>query len=68
MVQLFDAATGTIATAHAVNQQGPAREFNSAAEYAGLRDKFIGTLSASAVRHWRAAQNTFAGRSNRRTR
>jgi len=50
MVQLFDAATGTIATAHVLNQQGPAREFTSAAEYAVLRDRFIGALSACMAR------------------
>jgi hypothetical protein len=50
MVQLFDASTGTIATAHVLNQQGPAREFGSAAEYAVLRDRFIGALSACMAR------------------
>jgi len=50
MVQLFDAATGTIATAHILNQQGPAREFTSAADYAVLRDRFIGALSACMAR------------------
>ena len=46
MLQLFDAATGTIATVHVLNQEGPAREFNSEADFAGLRDRFIGTLTA----------------------
>ena len=50
MVQLFDAATGTIATVQVLNQQGPAREFNSETEYAVLRDRFIGTLSACMAR------------------
>jgi hypothetical protein len=50
MYQLFDAASATIATAHLLNQEGPAREFNSDAEYGALRDKFIGVLSACLAR------------------
>jgi hypothetical protein len=50
MYQLFDAASGTIATAHLLNQEGPAREFNSEAAYGALRDKFIGVLSACLAR------------------
>lgn len=50
MYQLFDPRSGTIATAHVLNQEGPAREFNSEGDYAALRDKFIGTLSACMAR------------------
>lgn len=43
--QLFDAATGTIATAYILNQAPALREYASQAAYDALRDRFIGTLS-----------------------
>lgn len=43
--QLFDAATGTIATAYILNQAPAVREYGSQAAYDALRDRFIGTLS-----------------------
>jgi hypothetical protein len=43
---LFDAATGTIATAYILNQPAQARDYASAAEYLALRDRFIGALGA----------------------
>jgi hypothetical protein len=42
--QLFDAATGTIATAYILNQATAVREYGSQAAYDALRDRFIGTL------------------------
>lgn len=43
---LFDAATGTIATAYILNQPAQARDYASASEYLALRDRFIGALGA----------------------
>jgi hypothetical protein len=50
MIELFHAGTGTIATVQVLNQQGPAREFNGEAQYAALRDRFVGVLSACMAR------------------
>jgi hypothetical protein len=49
-IQLFDATSGTRATADFLNQQGPAREFNSDAQHAALRERFVGVLSACMAR------------------
>jgi hypothetical protein len=46
MYQLFDAASGTIATAYILNQASAEREFSDDASYGVLRDRFIGKLSA----------------------
>lgn len=46
IIALFDAATGTIATAQVLNQLGPAREFSSEADFATLRGHFVGALTA----------------------
>lgn len=44
MYTLFDAASGTVATAYLLNQRKEVREYASEAEYAGLREQFIGVL------------------------
>lgn len=46
MLQLFDAASGTIATAYILNQAAAVREYTDEDSYRVLRDRFIGTLSA----------------------
>lgn len=46
LYQLFDAPTGTIATASLLSQAPAVREFKTQAEYNVLRDRFISTLSA----------------------
>jgi hypothetical protein len=46
MLQLFDAASGTIATAYILNQAPAVREYADEDTYRVLRDRFIGTLSA----------------------
>lgn len=46
MYTLMDAASGTVATAYLLNQRPEIREYATDAEYAALRDRFIGLLSA----------------------
>ena len=43
--QLFDKATGTIATAYLLNQAPAVREYKTQAEYDVLRERFVGVLS-----------------------
>jgi hypothetical protein len=50
MYQLFHRSSSTIATVHVLNQEGPAREFASATDYAVIRDRFIGALSSCIAR------------------
>jgi hypothetical protein len=50
LIQLFDAASATRATAYLLNQQGPAREFNSQAQHVLLREGFMRVLSACMAR------------------
>jgi len=45
MLQLFDASSGTIATAYMLNQAPAVREYSDEDSYRVLRDRFIGTLS-----------------------
>jgi len=44
MYTLFDAASGTVATAYLLNQRKEVREYASEAEYVVLREQFIGVL------------------------
>lgn len=46
MVQLFDAANGTIATAYILNQAPNMRDYADQAGYNALRDRFIDALTA----------------------
>jgi hypothetical protein len=45
LYQLFDAPTGTIATAYLLNQAPAVREYKTQAEYDVLRERFVGVLS-----------------------
>lgn len=45
MYTLLDAANGNVATVYLLNQRPEVREYASNAEYAELRDRFIGLLS-----------------------
>jgi hypothetical protein len=46
MVTLFDARSGTIATAYMLSQAPAAREYVNDAAYKTLQDRFVGALSA----------------------
>jgi hypothetical protein len=46
LVQLFDAATGTIATAYILNQAPAVREYSSQEAYGVLRDRFVTALAS----------------------
>jgi hypothetical protein len=46
LVQLFDAASGTIATAAILNQAPAVREYASQEAYDTLRDRFVATLAS----------------------
>lgn len=46
MVQLFDAATGTIATAYILNQAPSVREYADKAAYDALRNRFVTALAS----------------------
>lgn len=46
LVTLFDARSGTIATAYMLNQSPAAREYASDAAYKILRDRFVSALTA----------------------
>jgi hypothetical protein len=46
MVQLFDAATGTIATAYILNQAPSVREYANQEAYDALRNRFVAALAS----------------------
>lgn len=46
MVQLFDAATGTVATASILNQAPAVREYASQEAYDALRNRFVAALAS----------------------
>jgi len=46
MVQLFDAATGTIATAYILNQAPAVREYANQEAYDALRNRFVAALAS----------------------
>ena len=48
--QLFEPATGTVATAYILNQAPALREYASQGAYDALRDRFIGVLSGCMAR------------------
>lgn len=59
MLQLFDASSGTIATACMLNQALAVREYSDEDSYRVLRDRLIGTPTINAIKPYAHAASHF---------